>query len=101
MILIIEDNEDIREDLAELLILDGFDVIATDCGAEAQKLAEEHAPDLVICDIMMPLMDGYEVLDAFRLSKKTFAIPFIFSSSKSEKKGCKKSKSAWRSQLFG
>jgi len=92
MILIIEDNEDIREDLAELLTLDGFKVITADGGAEAIQMAEIYVPDLVICDIMMPGMDGYEVMAAFRKNEKSRGIPFIFSSSKSEKKDEQKAK---------
>jgi len=85
MILIIEDNEAIRENLEELLTLDGFIVTTAECGLQALAQTEKQIPDLVICDIMMPDMDGYEVFSAFRQSKRTSAIPFIFSSSKSGK----------------
>jgi CheY-like chemotaxis protein len=92
MILIIEDNEDIRENLEELLTLDGFVVTTAECGLQALAQTEKQIPDLVICDIMMQGMDGYEVFSAFRQSKRTSSIPFIFSSSLSGKAEEKKAK---------
>jgi CheY-like chemotaxis protein len=86
MILVIEDNEDIRETLAELLTLEGFVVETADCGLYGLQLAREFKPDLIICDILMPGLDGYGVLLSLRQNKQTCDIPFIFSSSKAEKK---------------
>jgi len=85
MILIIEDNEDIRENLEELLTLDGFIVTTADCGIQALAQTKKQIPDLVICDALMAGMDGYEVFSAFRRNEKTCTIPFIFSSSISGK----------------
>ncbi|ASU34772.1 response regulator [Mucilaginibacter xinganensis] len=83
-ILLIEDNDDIRENTAELLGLEGFCIIAADCGSSGLNLAEKHLPDLVICDIVMPGMDGYEVFDALKKNDRTRRIPFIFTTAKSE-----------------
>jgi len=85
MILLIEDNEDIRETLAELLTLEGFVVETADCGLYGLQLAQERVPDLIICDILMPGLDGYGVLASLKQNKQTRDIPFIFSSSKAEK----------------
>jgi CheY-like chemotaxis protein len=100
MILLIEDNEDIRENFAELLMLEGFAVETADCGIKAINLAEEQTPSLVICDIMMPGMDGYEVLTAFRQNKLTCNIPFIFSSSKAEKADAQKATALGAEHFF-
>jgi CheY-like chemotaxis protein len=85
MILLIEDNEDIRETLAELLTLEGFVVETADCGLYGLQLARELAPDLIICDILMPGLDGYGVLASLKQNKQTCDIPFIFSSSQADK----------------
>jgi len=85
MILLIEDNNEIREALAELLTLEGFVVETADCGLYGLKLARKIVPDLIICDILMPGLDGYGVLKSLKENKHTSGIPFIFSSSKAEK----------------
>jgi CheY-like chemotaxis protein len=85
MILLIEDNNEIRETLAELLTIEGFVVETADCGLHGLQLAFDHVPDLIICDILMPGLDGYAVLNALKQNEKTSHIPFIFSSSKAEK----------------
>ncbi|MGZ3835953.1 MAG: response regulator [Mucilaginibacter sp.] len=92
LILLVEDNEDLRENIAEILFLDGFNVITADCGAEALNLAEEHLPDLIICDIMMPGMDGYTVFKTLNHNRLTYHIPFIFSTAMSENSEKKKAK---------
>ena len=58
-ILIIEDNEDIRNNTAEILELSSYDVIVAENGKKGVEMALEHTPDLIICDIMMPELDGY------------------------------------------
>jgi len=83
-ILIIEDNDDIRECTAEILTLAGFNVYTSNCGAQAFLQIEIHLPDLIICDIVMPGMDGFEVLVIIRESELTKFIPFIFFTAKSE-----------------
>lgn len=77
-ILVIEDEVEIRSNLLELLGLEGHDVVGADNGVTGLLGAIEHAPDLIMCDVMMPELDGYDVLQALRQDPKTLAIPFIF-----------------------
>ena len=84
-ILIIEDNIEIRENLIEFLEISGYATIATDNGKKGIELVKECNPDLIICDVIMPTMNGYEVLCLLLDTTKTLNIPFIFSSSKAEK----------------
>ncbi len=84
-ILLIDDNIEILENFKEYLELEGYKVLTSNNGNIGIALALEFIPDLIICDILMPGMDGYEVLHQLRESAKTCEIPFIFSSSKSEK----------------
>ena len=84
-ILLIEDNLDVRENTAEILQLSGYDVAVAENGKiGVQKVLEDHF-DLVICDIMMPELDGYGVLRILSKNPKTSSIPFIFLSAKAEK----------------
>ncbi|WP_317897694.1 response regulator [Aurantibacillus circumpalustris] len=85
-ILVIEDNREIRENICELLELDGYQVIEAENGKIGLQLAFEMLPDLVLCDIMMPLMDGYKVLEQLKLQPFTTSIPFIFLTANVEKK---------------
>jgi len=84
-IMIIEDNNDIRENTAELLELEGFDVLTAENGAEALEVIAARVPDMIICDILMPKMDGYHTLEALRKNKQTAGLPFIFITAKSER----------------
>jgi CRP/FNR family cyclic AMP-dependent transcriptional regulator len=84
-ILIIEDNEDIRENVEEILTLSGYKVLAAPNGKEGIDMAQKQNPDLIICDIMMPGVDGYGVLHVLNKDPKTQNIPFIFLTSKSER----------------
>ncbi len=84
-ILIIEDNEDIRENVAEILSLSDYKVITAPNGKEGIEAAQQHKPDLIICDIMMPGIDGYGVLHVLHKTPETQNIPFIFLTSKSER----------------
>ncbi|MBT9317392.1 response regulator transcription factor [Leptothoe spongobia] len=77
-ILVIEDEVEIRSNLIELLELEDYDVVGADNGVTGLIGAVEHTPDLIICDVMMPELDGYDVLQALRQDPKTLAIPFIF-----------------------
>jgi two-component system sensor histidine kinase/response regulator len=83
-ILVIEDNDEIRESTSELLTLEGFEVTTADCGNDAINQTKINIPDLIICDIVMPGMDGFEVLIILKQDKRTQMIPFIFSTAKSE-----------------
>ncbi len=84
-ILIIEDNEDIRENVAEILMLSDYKVLTAANGKEGVEVAQRAMPDLIICDIMMPGLDGYGVLHILHKDPKTQNIPFIFLTSKSER----------------
>jgi len=77
-ILVIEDQAKIREDVLELLEMEGFEVCGAHNGQIGAQLAREHQPDLIICDIMMPGMDGYTVLMSLQHTPDTATIPFIF-----------------------
>lgn len=84
-ILIIEDNEDIRENVSEILMLSNYKVIMAANGKEGIDVAQKSQPDLIICDIMMPGVDGYGVLHVLHKDPATQNIPFIFLTSKSER----------------
>ena len=85
-VLIIEDNDDIRENTCELLELEGYKVLFADNGSTGLILAKNDIPDIILCDIMMPGANGYEVFDALKSDLKTSAIPLIFISASVEKK---------------
>ena len=84
-ILLIEDNKAILENLTEYLELEGYRILFANNGKKGIELAREFIPDLIICDVMMPEMDGHEVLHLLLDTVKTNEIPFIFSTSMSEK----------------
>jgi CheY-like chemotaxis protein len=77
-ILIIEDNDEIRENTAELLELHHFDVFTAGEGGEGFELAKKHGPDLILCDIMMPETDGRRFLKLARNDTAVKNIPLIF-----------------------
>ena len=89
-ILVIEDQFDVRENIEELLMLSNYDVSAAPDGRAGVKIAIENPPDLILCDIMMPEMDGYEVLYLLSKNPATNAIPFIFLTAKAEKSDFRK-----------
>jgi DNA-binding response OmpR family regulator/DNA-binding CsgD family transcriptional regulator len=77
-ILIIEDNKSLMDEMYEALIYEGFQVSKSDTGEKGIAHALQYQPDLILCDIMMPEMDGYEVLKKLRQHVKTKLTPFIF-----------------------
>ncbi|OJY83576.1 MAG: transcriptional regulator [Sphingobacteriales bacterium 44-15] len=89
-ILIIEDNEDIRSNTAEILELSNYKVTVAENGKAGVSKALENLPDLVICDIMMPELDGYGVLHALQRNDATKNIPFIFLTAKTERNDMRK-----------
>lgn len=93
-ILIIEDNQDIRENIAEILQLAEFTTIEAENGKQGVALAKTETPDLIICDIMMPELDGYGVLNILRKLDSTTGIPFIFLTAKAEKSDMRKGMTA-------
>jgi CRP-like cAMP-binding protein/CheY-like chemotaxis protein len=84
-ILIIDDNTEVRENADELLALAGYDTITAVNGKEGLDLARKNKPDLIICDIMMPELDGYGVLRAIDNMPELTGTPFIFMTAKAEK----------------
>jgi CRP-like cAMP-binding protein len=84
-ILIIEDNNDIRESTAEILELTGYEVLQASHGKTGVELAQLHKPNLILCDIMMPELDGYGVLYMLSKNADTATIPFIFLTAKAER----------------
>ena len=77
-ILVIEDNKDVRENTSEILELANYKVLQAENGKQGVELAQNAKPDLIICDIMMPELDGYGVLHMLSRNDETASIPFIF-----------------------
>ncbi|MBN8826342.1 MULTISPECIES: response regulator [unclassified Spirosoma] len=89
-ILLIEDNEAIRETTAEILELANYHVLTAENGKIGVQIALETRPDLVICDIMMPVLDGYGVLQVFNRNPDLSGVPFIFLTAKTERNDFRK-----------
>jgi CRP/FNR family transcriptional regulator, polysaccharide utilization system transcription regulator len=89
-ILLIEDNQDVRENTAEILELANYKVFTAENGKVGVDLAKKNNPDLIICDIMMPELDGYGVLHVLSKNPTTASIPFIFLTAKAEKEDFRK-----------
>jgi DNA-binding response OmpR family regulator len=84
-VLIIEDNQDVRENMAELLELENYKVNTAEDGEKGVEMARLLKPDIIICDIMMPKLNGYDVLLRLREDKTTASIPFVFLTAKTER----------------
>jgi CRP-like cAMP-binding protein/DNA-binding NarL/FixJ family response regulator len=89
-ILVIEDNKDIRENTAEILDLAGYKTFMAENGKKGVELALKERPSLIICDIMMPELDGYGVLHLIRKNAETEYTPFIFLTAKTERSDFRK-----------
>jgi len=89
-ILLIEDNPEINENTSEILELAGYQVVSAQNGKIGVDLAQKEKPDLIICDIMMPELDGYGVLHILSKKTETSNIPFIFLTAKTEKTDIRK-----------
>ncbi len=89
-ILLIEDNEDVRENTAEILSLANYNVITATNGKEGVAFAQKEKPDLIICDIMMPVLDGHGALHLLSKNEETASIPFIFLTAKAERSDFRK-----------
>lgn len=81
-ILVIEDSKDMRENIIDMLNEYGYSTFEADSGVSGLAGAKEVKPDLIIADIMMPGMDGFELLEALKKDNRTLSIPFIFLSAK-------------------
>lgn len=84
-ILLIEDNQEIRENTEEILELANYEVLTAQDGKVGVEIAQAQLPDLIICDIMMPELDGYGVIHILGRNPETSAIPFIFLTAKTER----------------
>jgi DNA-binding NarL/FixJ family response regulator len=84
-ILVIEDEPEMRRNLTTVLRLEQFRALAAENGRIGIELAKKEKPDLILCDVMMPELDGYGVIAALRADPETAAIPFIFLTAKGEK----------------
>ena len=84
-ILIIEDEPEMRRNLATILRLEEFHALTAENGREGISMARAQSPDLILCDVMMPELDGYGVLRELRAETSTEATPFIFLTAKGEK----------------
>ncbi len=89
-ILLIEDNYDIRHNTAEILELSNYKVMVAENGKIGVEMAMEYNPDLIICDIMMPVLDGYGVLHAVHKNETIKNTPFIFLTAKTERSDFRK-----------
>lgn len=84
-ILVIEDNREIRENASEMLELASYEVYTASNGREGLQVLRLTRPDLILCDIHMPVMDGYDVLDHVREDPELSVIPVVILSAFSEK----------------
>lgn len=89
-LLIIDDHDDIRENIAEILSLAGYRTLTAPNGKKGVEVALQEKPDLIVCDIMMPELDGYGVLHLLRKNADTEHIPFIFLTAKTERSDFRK-----------
>lgn len=85
-LLLIEDEDTMRDLTATALELEGYTVRQAADGAAGVEMARRHRPDLILCDVMMPGMDGYEVLATLRADPALAPVPFIFLTAKGDKK---------------
>ena len=89
-ILVIDDNNDLRENTAEILDLAGYKTLTAENGKRGVEVATREKPDVIVCDIMMPELDGYGVLHLLRKNPDTQNIPFIFLTAKTERSDFRK-----------
>lgn len=84
-ILVVEDAQSLRKDILEMLSFEGFEVVGAENGIAGVQRAREFSPDLIICDIMMPGLDGYGVLEELHKDPSMAAIPFIFLTARTDR----------------
>lgn len=83
-ILVIDDETPIRENLARFLVLEGHEVLQAIDGRAGLDAIRAHKPDFILCDVMMPQLDGFEVLEATQADPALRGIPFVFLSASAE-----------------
>jgi len=84
-ILVIEDNDEVREEIVEILRFEGYDVRDAENGRLGLQVVREWAPDAVICDLMMPELDGYATLETVRGNPASVAISFLCLTARGER----------------
>lgn len=84
-VLVIDDSSDVRNIVVEMLEAEGFRTVSASDGAQGVRMAGEESPDLILCDVRMPGMDGYAVLAELRGNPRTMTIPFVFLSGQAER----------------
>ncbi|MCI0710095.1 MAG: response regulator [Chloroflexi bacterium] len=84
LVLVVDDHVPAAEMVSRLFATRGYDTLSAYSGADALQLAQQHLPDLILLDIMMPQMDGFQVLEALRAAPATRKIPIIFITAKDE-----------------
>lgn len=84
-ILVIEDEAKMRRNLLTILQMEGYQAVGAENGSEGLKMVDTELPDLILCDVMMPDLDGYSVLEKVRANPKTTDIPLIFLTARGEK----------------
>ncbi len=89
-VLVIDDNADIRDNTAEILELAGYKTYTAENGKKGVEVAQRERPDVIVCDIMMPELDGYGVLHLLRKNPDTEHIPFVFLTAKTERSDFRK-----------
>lgn len=89
-ILVIEDEVFIRENLIELLEIEGFEALGAENGTVGVQFANDYQPDLILCDVMMPELDGYGVWAALRKNPLTSEIPFMFLTASADRNNLQK-----------
>src|SRR6266542_186415 len=85
-VLVIEDESETRDNLVLMLEMEGFNPFAAANGRAGIVIAKKELPDVILCDVSMPELDGYGVLESLRADEKTVSIPFIFLTAKGDKK---------------
>jgi CheY-like chemotaxis protein len=83
-VLIIEDDATLRSNIIDVLDMSGYEVISAPDGAQGVQAAREHQPDVIVCDVRMPGLDGFGVLRTLRQDPATAAIPLIFLTARAE-----------------
>ncbi|AZQ62337.1 response regulator [Flammeovirga pectinis] len=89
-VLVIDDEKNLLDSIVDLLEINDFTVLAADSGKKALEIIDNKLPDIILCDIMMPAMNGYLFLKELRKNPLAVGIPFIFLSAKSDKKDIRK-----------
>lgn len=89
-ILIIEDNAEVRDNISEILELASYEVFRAENGKEGVVIAMKEKPDLILCDVMMPVLDGYGVLHLLKKNDILYNTPFVFMSAKADKTDVRK-----------